>query len=458
MVDEHRCTVVVIGAGYSGLASAHLLTRSGVDVLVCEARSRVGGRAATQVVDGVALDLGGEFVGPGQRRILALAAEFGVSLSPVWRKGEDIVWRDGKRWSEHRGVPDAESAMVELDRLASSVPLEAPWLTPDAEELDGQTMRTWLASNVASDDGRWLLRTVLEATFAASVKELSLLHVLFGIRAAAGTTSMFGGAGCAQDSSIVGGAMGIAERLLWGLGESVLLGHRVNRVVWGDAHVAVEGPGFRIAADRAIFALPPHLAGRLCYDPSLPARRDSLTQSLPMGAVVKVHCLYDRPFWRDRTLSGGSMSDDDWLSVTTHDGSPQLDGPGLLTCLVPARAAQRWVGARPDEVRVRLLRRLAELFGPEAARPAHVVAKTWPDDPLAGGGYDAHFPPGLWTALGDALRAPIGPLHWAGSETATEWCGYLDGALTSGERAAMEVLNAVGSPGAGSARPGTICS
>lgn len=456
MVNEHRCTAVVIGAGYSGLASAQLLNQRGVDVLVLEARSRVGGRAATQVVNGVTLDLGGEFVGPGQQRILALATEFGVSLSPVWRKGEDVVWRDGNRWSEHRGVPDATSAMVELDRLASNVPLDTPWLTPDAENLDGQTMRTWLASNVTSDDGRWLLRTILEATFAASVNELSLLHVLFGIRAAAGTTSMFGGADCAQDSSIVGGAMGIAERLMGGLGERVLLGHRVDHVVWGDAHVALEGPGFRVAADRAIFALPPHLAGRLRYDPSLPARRDSLTQSLPMGAVVKVHCLFDRPFWRDRGLSGESMSDDDLLSVTTHDGSPRPDGPGLLTCLVPGRAAHWWVSARPDKVRVRLLGRLAELFGPEAARPAHVIATTWAEDPLAGGGYDAHFPPGLWTALGDALRAPIGPLHWAGSETATEWCGYLDGALTSGERAATEVLDAVGSPSAGPARPGTL--
>jgi monoamine oxidase len=456
MASERRCTVVIIGAGLAGLAAARRLMEGGVDVLVCEARSRVGGRAATQIVDGMALDVGGEFVGPGQRRILALAAELGVGVSPVWRQGEDVVWRDGERWSTGRGVRDAEAAIAELDRLASGVPLEAPWLTPDAEELDGQTMRTWLASNAASDDGRWLLRVVLEATFAASMNELSLLHVLFGIRAAAGTTSMFGGAGGAQDSTIIGGAQGVAERLLESLGERVLLGHRVDQVPWDDAEVAVEGPGFRVAADRAIFALPPHLAGRLRYDPPLPGRRDSLTQSLPMGAIVKVHSLYDRPFWRDRGLSGGSLSDDGWLSVSTHDGSPRQDGRGLLTSLVPARAAQRWVHAGSDEGRARLLDRLAALFGPQAARPVHVIEKSWPDDPFAGGGYDAHFPPGQWTASGDALRAPIGPLHWAGSETATEWCGYFEGALTSGERAATEVVTTIGPPYARSPRPGSI--
>jgi monoamine oxidase len=86
---------------------------------------------------------------------------------------------------------------------------------------------------------------------------------------------------------------------------------------------------------------------------------------------------------------------------------------------------------------------LARLFGPRARRPEAIHEKAWADDVWSRGCYGCHMPPGVWTAYGPALREPVGPVHWAGAETATTWSGYMDGALTSGERAAGEALRAI---------------
>jgi monoamine oxidase len=338
--------------------------------------------------------------------------------------------------------PGVQSALACLDLLAAEVQVEAPWLAPRAQEWDGQTFMTWLAGEVPDDDARWFVQTLVEGTFAAEVRQLSLLHVLFGIASAGGTHAMLEGG--AEEGCLVGGAQGLAEQVGRHLGDRVLLRAQVDHVSWTPSAVVIEGPHLSVAADRAIIALPPHLAGRLRYEPMLPGLRDQLTQSLPMGAVVKVQYLYDQPFWRKTGLSGHSMSDSSGLALSTFDSSPGADGPGVLTGLIVAGSARRCLRLAPEERRDLIITRLVELFGPQAGQPIELFEKCWPDDPWSGGGYDAHFPPGVWTVLGDALRQSVGPLHWAGSETATIWCGYLDGAISSGERAADEVLSALG--------------
>jgi len=431
---------VVIGGGYSGLVAARRLLRAGVDVVVCEARDRVGGRAYTKASpNGTALDLGGQWIGGEQERVYALARELGAAIVPVHDQGRAVIQRDGRRWPDGGDPPGYRRALAQLDRLAAVVSVDAPWDAPQGAVWDGQTFRTWLDANAPHEDVRWLVQNVVEGTFAADVGEISLLHVLFGIASAGGTGAMFERA---EQAWLAGGAQTLADRMADELGDRVRMGTRVDQVSWTDGGVALEGPGLALTAEHAIVALSPHLAGRLRYSPPLPGRRDQLTQSVPMGAAVKLHCLYNRPFWRPVGLSGDSLSDGDGLTLLTRDSSPGGDGPGVLTCLITAGSARRWLALDNGLRRGRLLARLADLFGDGSRCPVEVVEKCWPEDPFSGGAYDAHFPPGVWTSLGDALRAPIGPLHWAGSETAARWCGYLDGAISAGERAADEVLGA----------------
>lgn len=213
----------------------------------------------------------------------------------------------------------------------------------------------------------------------------------------------------------------------------------VTRVEQGGEGVTLHTPGGSHHAERAVLAVPPALLAGVPFDPPLPPRRAQLQQRLPMGAVVKFMAVYDRPFWRDAGLSGMAISDEGPVTVT-FDNSPPQGSPGVLLGFIEGGEARALMGAGEAERRDAALASLARLFGREALRPLETVERDWAAEPHSGGCYGALFGPGVWTGYGEALREPVGHLHWAGAETARVWMNYMDGAVESGERVAAEVL------------------
>ena len=195
-------------------------------------------------------------------------------------------------------------------------------------------------------------------------------------------------------------------------------------------------------ARRVIVALPPALAGRIQYEPALPALRDGLTQRMPQGHLVKVQAIYERPFWRADGLNGTSISDVGPCNVT-FDSSPRSGSPGALLGFVGGDEARRFARLSAPERRRAALASLARAFGPRALEPIDYLEADWASDPYSRGCPVGIAPPGVLTTYGAALREPVGRIHWAGTETSTYWNGYMDGAVRSGERAAREVLQAL---------------
>lgn len=451
--DERAADVVVVGAGLAGLFAARTLAAAGVDVVVLEARDRVGGRTFTQpAADGTLIDLGGQWMGPTQHRLAALAAEVGSTTFKTFDTGRNIEIRGGVR-SEYSGaIPthdplamgDVVEAMLNLNMQAMQVPLEAPWQTPDAVALDSQTMATWLAANVASDNARGLLELGIQAVFSAEPRDLSLLHCLFYIRSGGGLMDLLGVTAGAQESRFHEGAQSLSNKMAAALGARVILYASVRALRHDAAGVRVEADGVVVRAQRAIVAIPPPLAGRLRYDPILPGRRDMLTQRMPMGVTFKIHAIYPTPFWRGDGLTGQATSDVGPVRLT-FDNTPDSGAPGVLMGFVegPERWTT-WALRSPEERRSAALAGFTQFFGERAAQPLDYIEHSWVEEEFSRGCYAAYMPPGVWTSVGEALRAPIGRLHWAGTETATVWNGYMDGALQSGERAAHEVMAALG--------------
>jgi monoamine oxidase len=163
-----------------------------------------------------------------------------------------------------------------------------------------------------------------------------------------------------------------------------------------------------------------------------------LVRRLPHGSVIKVNAVYERPWWRELGLSGQAAGDG--LVSATFDNTPPGGQPAILMGFVEARQARRLATLGPEEQRAAVLGGLAELFGPRVHRAEQLVLTDWTAEPWTRGCYGANFPAGAWTELGRGLRAPVGPLHWAGSETAQRWMLYMDGAVESGERVAAEIL------------------
>ena len=447
MPDSREADVVVIGAGLAGLAAARKLTAAGVDCVVVEARDRVGGRTLNHSIgDGKIVEVGGQWVGPTQTRVLELMRELGLESFPTYSQGEHVIEYEGELHRYTGTIPkiskrllaDFGQAQWKLDRMARKVPAEAPWTAPKAKEWDSQTLWSWMRRNVYTQGGRDSLSLAVEAVWAAQPEDLSLLHVLFYIASAGGLDALWDTEGGAQDSRVVGGSQLISIRMAEELGDRVVLDAPVRRIAYEPDRVTVHADGLDVEARRAIVAMPPTLTCRIAYDPPMPALRDQLTQRIPQWAVIKCMAIYERPFWRERGLTGGATSIEGPVKLT-FDNSPPESSPGVLLGFLEGTHARTLGAWSPDRRREAVIDCFTRLFGSEAATPLDYVDKSWADEEWTRGCYGCYMPTGAWTAYGPQLREPVGPIHWAGAETATVWSGYMDGAVRSGDSAADAV-------------------
>ncbi len=443
--------VCVVGAGFAGLTAAYRLQQAGASVIVLEARNRVGGRSLTlPTKDGAWVDLGGQWVGPQQERFMALIKEMDCETYPSPRVGKMLQrsvvnLNSYDRFAKldeasHPGARLVNAAFDQLDRLAQKIDPEKPWAYPDAERLDAMTFAEWMRQNVAHENARRLVAFEMSSVACASPEELSILHVLFLIKACRNLDALLGDEGGAQQDLLIGGTQTVARRVADKLGDRIRENAAVRKIEWDDNGAVVHADQMSIAARHVIIAVPPHLAGAIEYQPGLPAARAQVTQRWPQGMVIKVQLIYPEPFWRRAGLSGESL---DYLSMLgeTDDSSPpeHVSKAGHLCGFIYADFARKAALLDAQERKRLVLTELAKRFGRAALEPDDYIESNWSTQPWTGGCFTGFLTPGATVLFRSAVRDPVGPLHFAGTETATAWPSFIDGAVRSGERAAMEI-------------------
>jgi monoamine oxidase len=448
MTAPAKADVVVVGAGFAGLSAARDLVRLGHDVVVLEGRDRVGGRSSTTTIAGIPVDLGGTFVGPTQDAVIALASELGCETVPTYGQGKNLIrWRGRVR--EYRStIPrlsilellDVSRIQWRFDRISRRVSVVEPWTAPIAHQLDEQTLDEWLRSVHAGASTRDLMAIMARVTWGCEPDAVSMLHAVRYVKAAGGLDRMLDVEGGAQQDRFPGGTQQIALRMAEELGDRVALNAVVRRIErHADGTVTVGSDNGAVTARAVIVALPPaHRAG-IEFGPALPPEHEKLTEHWPQGNLSKAYAAYETPFWRANDYSGEALSDEGPVFIT-FDVSPNETGPGILLGFTDPRTFDPLPAA---ERRERALNCFATLFGGAALQPIDYVDHCWGTEEFAPGGPTAAVPPGSWTTYGAWLRRPVDGIFWAGTETADEWTGFLDGAVRSGKRAADEVHRAL---------------
>src|SRR5262245_15937770 len=432
--------------------AARQLVGAGRDVLVLEARDRVGGRTVNASIGpGRVTEMGGQWVGPTQDRLIALAGELGVDTFPTYHEGRNLLELGGRVRRYKGTIPrlaphvllDIARARRKVRRASNRVRAEAPWTSPKAAQLDSQTLSSWVRKAARTKKARGLLEIATGTVMGTGTAELSALWMLSYVASAGSFDALVDVEGGAQQDRFVGGSHLISQRLAEELGDILILSAPVRRIAQDGAGLDVEADGLQARAHRAIVTVPPPLAGRISFAPSLGGRRDQLTQRMAQGALTKCAAVYPEPFWREQGLSGQAVSDGGPVS-TTFDNSPPEGAPGVLLGFIVGAEAIRHARRSEADRRQGVLDCFERLFGEQAAKPGIYLETAWAEEEWSRGGPVCSFAPGALVHCGEALRQPAGRIHWAGAETATVWCGYMEGAVRSGERAAEEVLDAEG--------------
>ena len=445
--------VVIVGAGLAGLCAASLLAKHGITVEVLEAKDRVGGRTHTI---NQWMDLGGAFIGKNKKRCEHLAKHLKIETFDVYKEGLNTFCIDKKIYHQKLPIPDLKVlsllelielflGMLKIDLLGKLVPLEKPWESPFATKWDALTTEQWINSFTSRPKVRTFLTFIVEVLLGVEPIELSFLYFLWYVRVGHG---MFGILTSAQDQLFKGGAQQLSEKLVdmeIGAGH-VHLNMRVLSIKQCDSNNCVRvcseegGTCTTFEGDYCILAVAPSVRNEILYDPPLNGLYNQFPQRMPMGSIIKTFAVYEKTWWRDKGFSGMATVTDGLVGQTFDITPPDGSGGACIMGFVLGRQARRWQTLSADERETLVLSEYAEIFESDEARhPKQFLFKDWMQDRFTGGSGGV-APVGVTTGYGDAISKHVGRLYFAGTETASDWSGYMDGAIQSGWRAAREVL------------------
>jgi monoamine oxidase len=445
MSETRSADVIVIGAGASGLKAARELSEAGRSVIVLEAHDRVGGRLKAADLAGRKIDPGGQWIGVRHSVLLDEGKRLGIATYKQYDSGNTVLQLLGKVTLAKNGIPKIGLlAVLELARLQrrwdrdmKTVPADAPWTAPKAKDWDAMTLESWIVANVHTKAGREFARLVPRGAWAVEARQISYLWFMDALRSGDGLGHLMAVTDGILDMKFIGGMHQIPARLAAELGDRVVLSAPAQRIVQDDSGVRVTTPKGEFTARHLIVAVPPGPVQRIQFEPHLPAARDGLHQRMAMGNIIKVNIAYETPFWRDKGFSGQVATDDDTLGIVMEDAQPEV--APVLICFIEGRHALALSAVSAEERKQKVIASLIRFFGVEAANHIGYHDNDWNVDAYTHG-YVGHMGPGTMTRFGHALREPVGRIHWAGTETSTEWAGYIEGALRSGVRAAREVI------------------
>lgn len=451
---------VVVGSGLSGLAAAQELTNANKTFIVLEARDRVGGRVyAKKLPSGRGVEMGAEFIGPTQDRVIDTVHKLGLEFYETPVDGENIFFtnNEAKRFRDIFGALVPPSSLLDtlkmaeiqdkVNGIAKQIDPQAPWDSEHAAAWDNESVYDWIKAMDASEDVIAIIESAFQEVFSISIKKTSLLYAATYI-AAAGNKEHTGSFERltqthpgAQQWRVSGTTSRITDGLADKIGRhNIKLNSPVKSITKnGDLYTVATRSDKEYSAKHVIVAMSPPMADKISFSPQLPHDRKKVQELWKMGSLGKAIPEYESRFWRDDGLSGMAISTQGYVRAT-FDSTPENKGRGSILGFIQDDQMRKLDEVDEDTIKERVAEDLVNYFGPKARHPNGWAIMRWDLEEFSGGGPTSNPPLNAFSKYGYALRKPTGNIHWAGTEASDYWIGYMEGAIRAGERAAREVV------------------
>jgi len=442
-MQTEEADVVIVGAGIAGLRTADLLRSSGKSVMVLEANERIGGRIVNQKIPDSELYVegGAQFVGATHKRMLSLLKELDLDVFETYDTGkfrwaQEILGPLRFGLSPDTSEPSSfEKLRQQIERLATTVPTEAPWNSAEAKELDSQTFGEYLRKVEQKASVRVPYERLCRMHLGCDPDAVSLLYMLFLLHATfekdrGGYKLFVQHDGGVHQYRVDGGTFSLCSKLADRVGrDSIRTNSPIQAILQQKDFVEVRGEGLNVLAKQVVITLQPQLCSKIKFTPELSGDRIALQDSYltKKSMIAKTHMVYERPFWRDRGYKGTGVTSS---GVVFVDNTPCGGEIGILLAFRDR--------SRRDLTHAKLLGYAATLFGAAARHPKHIIEQDWSAEPWSSSCI-SHTPPGILSKYGYTLRASVGRIHWAGAETSDAWPSFMEGALQSAERVVEEL-------------------